>query len=178
MLPHTHTRLTTYSSLPEYVATHSHQTDYLVPLRTRHLHGFCCQSLNVLNSTGRLGWKREILVWTPPPPKKNKTASGNDTVAATTVPGVPRTGLQSSSHFLVNLAEKQPKSSRMTTIPDLFPRKRTKYNWALLQSSTGFVQGDIEQGCLSASKPCVLIIQVHLHLFAIQIFHTLITNKV
>ncbi len=24
------------ASLPEYVATHSHQTDYLVPLRTRH----------------------------------------------------------------------------------------------------------------------------------------------
>ena len=24
------------ASLPEYVATHSHQTDYLAPLRTRH----------------------------------------------------------------------------------------------------------------------------------------------
>ncbi len=33
-------------------------------------------------------------------------------------------------------------------------------------------------GCLSASKPRILIIQVCLHFFAIWIFHTPITNKV
>ncbi len=27
------------ASLPEHVATHSHQTDYLAPLRTRQLEG-------------------------------------------------------------------------------------------------------------------------------------------
>ncbi len=36
----------------------------------------------------------------------------------------------------------------------------------------------IIQGCLSASKPQILIIQVHLHLFAILIYDSPITNKV
>ena len=39
-------------------------------------------------------------------------------------------------------------------------------------------QKQAEQGCLSASKSHILIIQVHLHLFAIQIYNSSITNKV
>ena len=37
------------ASLPEYVATHSHQTDYLAPFRTRHL-----------TRTGNTNWSRKL----------------------------------------------------------------------------------------------------------------------
>ncbi len=48
----------------------------------------------------------------------------------------------------------------------------------LRSSKYGLKKTQKKQGCLSASKPRVLIIQVYLHLFAIQIYNSSITNKV
>ena len=62
-------------------------------------------------------------------------------------------------------------------VSTLFAQKKKKLFCNIYHSQTAS-KLTAEQGCLSASKPHVLIIQVCLNLFAIQIFHTPITNKV
>ncbi len=56
------------ASLAEYIATHSHQTDYLAPLRTRHHPALCVRSVSVSGAdpltTPLISQLKELLTWT------------------------------------------------------------------------------------------------------------------